>query len=150
MNTQMVSRAFTLSLAQIALPGNAEGWTILLDDPQGNLHSMFNIVQCTESAKVSATNPETRAGPESSDSRRVRAAVEAARPGKTAEQCVLEVFQKLEDDWVFAGGIVQKVRKGIERYKDAEWVMCPSDPEEGKNEKNDGGKGEDGKAKKKK
>ncbi|KAL3451518.1 hypothetical protein BJX65DRAFT_304105 [Aspergillus insuetus] len=155
----MFNKALTLSIAQITLPGNAEGWTILLSDPKGTLQRMFNIAHANEPGYVEVMISETGttgAVPYSPsdviwklkvcyisrlDSEKVKAAASAVRPGRTPQKYVLEVFQELERQQVVFEGTARQVERGIERYKDDDWVICASDPEDGYTTADEGKKG---------
>ncbi|CEN61061.1 hypothetical protein ASPCAL07728 [Aspergillus calidoustus] len=162
----MFNQTLTLSIAQIALPGSAEGWTILVDDPKGTCNKMFNVARANEPGYINVTKIETETGtvPDNTnglmwklkvcyiwrlDIEKVKAAASAARPGKTPHECLLEVFRELENKGVVFEGAVKQVERGIERYNDSEWVICSSDPEDGYTtaeegkERKDKGKGED-------
>jgi hypothetical protein len=58
----MFNQTLTLSVAQIALLGNAEGWTILLSDPRGNWQQMFNIAHANEPGYVEVMESRTGTG----------------------------------------------------------------------------------------
>ncbi|KAL2786669.1 hypothetical protein BJX66DRAFT_341988 [Aspergillus keveii] len=144
----MFNQTLSLSIAQTALPGNAEGWTILLSDPNGAWQQMFNIARANEPGYVEVMTSATRTGtvPYNSsdiiwklkvcyisqlDSEKVRAAASGVRPGKIPGECVVEVFKELEEQKVVFEGTARQAERGIETYKDSEWVLCASDSEEG-------------------
>jgi hypothetical protein len=58
----MFNQTLTLSVAQIALPSNAEGWAVLLDDPKGNRQQMFNVAPANEPGHVEVMKTPTGTG----------------------------------------------------------------------------------------
>ncbi|KAL3483521.1 hypothetical protein BJX62DRAFT_244807 [Aspergillus germanicus] len=153
----MFNQTVTLSIAQIALPGNAEGWTIVLSDPKENWHQMFNIARTNEPEYVEVMKTPTGTGNvpynpsdliwklevcyiSRLDSEKVNVAASAVRPGKTPQEHAFEVFRELERQQVVFQGTVKQVERGIERYKD-EWVICASDSEDGYTTADEGKKG---------